>query len=335
MHLRHDPLWLPGRHEDDDLARIEKLLQRYRHVVREPLPDRLVPPPSHRRWRLPLRIAATCAIAASVAGLAIAAWLPWRLAWTDHAPWTVAGAPDLRLKELPVGESLVTAAGQHASVRVARIGVIDLSPDTRMTLVETRRGHHRVSLDAGHIRARIWAPPGYFGVIDGKTEVVDLGCEFDLWKTSGGRGRLQVGSGWVVHDVDGQETLVPAGYAIDFDDDRAGIPVRPDASATFRAAVDRLDATTHDGKSNAALEHRVAGFATSDDAHTLLSLLTRHPTLASGPLYTRLGGMLGAMDDHSHRRAWVSGSTHAINAWWDRVPRPPKQWWRNWRDALL
>jgi hypothetical protein len=23
-----------------------------------------------------------------------------------------------------------------------------------------------------------------------------------------------------------------------------------------------------------------------------------------------------------------------MNLWWEQIPRPPKAWWLNWRDAL-
>lgn len=329
MSMPPDPLWQPDERGDDDLRRIETLLRPYRHVA-----------PSHQRWHIavrPARRAARSAIRLAIACVllvmaGVTVWLPWRLAWSAGASWAVAAS---QADTLSVGDHLVTGEGERATVRVARIGTLDLSPNTRMTLLETRQGHHRVSLETGHLRARIWAPPGYFGVVDGAAEVVDLGCAFDLWKTADGHGRLSVSSGWIMHTAGGQETLVPEGFTLAFDETRAGIPVRPDTLDEFATAIAQLDVALSDGRPDAKAEHQSAQLATPGDALTLLSLLTRYPSLASGPLYPRLAAMLGQpADDTHHREAWIAGNAQAINAWWDRVPRPPKQWWRNWRDVL-
>ncbi len=237
---------------------------------------------------------------------------------------------------LAVGETLLTGTGQHARVAIARIGALEVSPKTRLRLIETRSGHHRVALESGHVHARVWAPPGAFGVLDGGVEVIDLGCVFDLWKHADGSGRLAVGSGWVMHSEGGRETLVPAGYALDFGPDHVGLPLRPVAAAAFADAVNALDRALQAGHRDATAETRIGDLAAPDDAFTLLSLLTRYPALADGPLYPRLAETIGATPiDARHRVAWASGSVHAINAWWDRMPRPPKQWWRNWRDVVL
>lgn len=327
-----DPLWSTDQTPDADLARLETLLRGFRHVpVQEHVWGTTAQQPVRNRWRLPLAAAAACVMAVV---LGITLWLPWRLQWQDGAPWQVstmltsdADSPSRwRSGTLSVGESLVTAASERASVGVARIGNVELSPDTHITLTETATGRHRVWLQAGHIHARIWAPPGYFGVLDDNAEVVDLGCEFDLWKTGDGHGRLAVGSGWVMHSVAGQETLVPAGHAVVFDGHRAGIPLRPDAPDEFARSVAHLDTAMATRQSDSDAEARIARLATADDAFTLLSLMTRYPQLAAGPLYPRLATMLGvSADDTGHRQAWAAGGSHAINLWWDRIPRPPKQ----------
>ena len=332
MSTPHDPLWSPDPTGDAELARLEHLLHRYRHVAHAPRHWHTESPPMRRSTRRASYFLAACVLVL-LAGTA--AWLPWRLQWKADAPWSVTAHVESRQDTLAVGDRLITAVGERATVRVARIGTIDIAPLTRMSLLETRPGRHRVSLEQGHIRARIWAPPGYFGVLDNTAEVVDLGCEFDLWKTADGHGRLAVTNGWVMHTVAGKETLVPAGYAVSFDETRASIPLRADASKAFRMAVERLDIGMGHGTTDSEAERLVAGLATDADAYTLLSLLTRYPALARGPVYLRLARAFGiASIDARHREAWAAGSVHAINAWWDRMPRPPKQWWRNWRDLF-
>lgn len=267
--------------------------------------------------------------------LAFSGWFGWRLQWSPGVAWNLAEEHSARTR-LPVGDSLETRDGERVRLDVARIGTLEVSPRTRVSLLETRSGEHRIALASGHIHARIWAPPMWFAVSVPGAEVIDLGCEFDLWVDAAGNGRAIVQSGWIMHARDDQETLVPAGYTLSFDADRAEIPLHTDAGAAFAVAVVRLDHALAAGETDPSAETAVAQQATAADVFTLLTLLTRYPSLADGPLYPAVADMLGEpAADVRHRQDWTQGSTASINAWWDRVPRPPKQWWRNWGDALF
>ena len=153
-------------------------------------------------------------------------------------------------------------------------------------------------------------------------------------RTRDGGGRIHVTSGWVMHSVDGQETLVPAGSDLDFTRERSGIPLAVNADAGFRAAIGQFDRAMAAGQRPADAEALIAREATAADRFTLLTLLTRYPALASGPLYPKLATMFDETPTPGHREAWRHGSVHAMNQWWEQIPRPPKAWWLNWRDAL-
>ena len=175
---------------------------------------------------------------------------------------------------------------------------------------------------------------------DGTTEVIDLGCDFDLWKQADGSGRIFVRSGWVAWRVGAHEILLPAGFGLRFDSLHASTPMRPLASAAFASAIDALERTLVQSgpESSAAIAaaNAVAARADDADAFTLLSLLSQHPQLAHGALYGRLAHALGLPgDDASHRRAWAAGDQTAINAWWQRMPTQPKRWLANWSDVLF
>src|SRR5690606_37794350 len=101
MSQRPDPLWQPDERGDDDLVRMETLLRRYRHA--EPtLPAwKTAAPTARRRWRMPARMA-IAAMLLVFAGLA--AWLPWRLAWSDGGAWAVVTAAGTQTRALAVGD---------------------------------------------------------------------------------------------------------------------------------------------------------------------------------------------------------------------------------------
>mgnify|MGYP001159240272 FL=1 len=329
-----DPLWDPAAQADEDLARIQNLLGRYGVRARDLSAPRMAAP-SRLRRSLPW------ALAASIALLLMGAGFQYRLSWTADGSWSAVlgkGSPSAANIMLAPGQRLGTATNQTAMIEVARIGEIRLSPDSRLRLLETRSGHHRVKLEHGHMRARIWAPPGYFAVSTEHAEVVDLGCDFDIWTNADGSGRVSVRSGWVSYRVGSEDILVPQGYTLGFAADRVQTPLADGATPEFAQAVETLEsavrADPYAPTINASAQ-AVAVAARDEDAFTLLSLLTRWPRLATTDLYSRLGKTLGIEDDDAqHRRAWVSGDAQAIDAWWQKLPRHPKQWWVNWRDAL-
>lgn len=328
-----DALWNPAAPGDAQLRRLRALLAPYAVAERgigEWTPKAAAPQRRRRRF-------AAALAAAVAASLLLYAGYAYRLGWSAGQPWQVELAGDAQAPLAP-GGAIETGARESLSIAVARIGRIELSPQSRLRLLETRSGRHRVSLDGGHLRARIWAPPGYFGVDENGAEVIDLGCDFDLWKNADGSGRVYVRSGWVAYRVGEREVLLPSGFAMDFDAQRALTPLRPEATPAFVQAVrefERSLGTGHDPSVNAvALAERVATNATDADAFTLLSLLTQNPELARGVLYPRLARALGQPGDAAHRAAWIAGDRAAIDAWWRRMPTQPKHWWSNWADAL-
>lgn len=234
----------------------------------------------------------------------------------------------------------MTNANQTATLNVARIGKVVIAPNSVAHLTRTRPGQHRIELEQGRLHARIWAPPGHFGVTHGEMRFTDLGCEFDLNVDAAGSGTLNVASGWVVYGHRGDEILVPEGYSLTFDASAGRTPLRGDAPPTFSNEVRELDVrldaqASTDEPAVIALTNSLAATARDDDYFTLLHLLVRHPQLAQGSLYPRLASALGIEAiDESHRARWASGDAGAREAWWDRLPKSPKTWWLNWRDAL-
>lgn len=357
-----DPLWDPALGGDHALRRMEVLLAPFSARARG-LADRAptapadrnrrvaapVPRPGpyaqeggRRAWAAPARRVLIRIAAAMLTAIVLAAaGMAYRLAWSEGRPWMVrapVGPAPASLWIAP-GERVRAGAGQVLDIAVARIGRIAVSPGSTVRLLETRAGHHRVALDSGHLRARIWAPPGQFRVSSGAAEVIDLGCDFDLWQQPDGSGRLHVRSGWIAHRVGTQEVLVPAGYGLRFHTGHADTPMHAEASVVFAAAVAALGhALGQSGAESApalAAAVRVAEAAADSDSFTLLHLLSQHPRLADGPLYPRLAAALAApADDPGHRAAWAAGDADAINRWWHRLPVQPKAWWRNWADAF-
>jgi hypothetical protein len=65
---------------------------------------------------------------------------------------------------LSVGESLETDGSSRAKINVADIGEVDVGPNSRVRLIETRATKHVLALDRGRMHAVIDAPPRLFFV---------------------------------------------------------------------------------------------------------------------------------------------------------------------------
>ncbi|HWT00079.1 MAG TPA: FecR domain-containing protein [Pyrinomonadaceae bacterium] len=170
----------------------------------------------------------------------------------EAAPtWEVArlaGAPKVGSKHLEgsgrlaVGEWLETDASSRARVNVADIGEVDVGPNSRLRLLNTRSTEHRLALERGRLHAMIDAPPRLFIVETPSATAIDLGCSYTLEVDDVGRTRLHVTSGWVALELKGREAIVPAGAVCVTQPGKGpGTPYFDDASPSFRAALTRLD----------------------------------------------------------------------------------------------
>lgn len=342
MHPNDDYLWSKTGQGDDDIRRLEHLLSRYAHSgeTRAATPLHVQPRRRARRSRVGWALAAVLATCA----LSMALLLQHRLAWPESAAWQVAAAQGRAwMADAPVqaGAQLARngeiATGDDGAVRlrIARIGELRLGPDSRLRLEQTGSGRHRVRLLQGRLWARVWAPPGYFGVRLPRTEALDMGCEFTLGSDVTGAGVLTVRSGWVLVGNGGGEVLVPQGATVRLRaDGTTGTPYDLGASAGFVAMLAELDAQRGAPPADDARIHRLLAQARPKDAISLLSLLQRHPSLARGPLYDRLRTIL-APAPAPPREAVLRGTANALDPWWNALPYPrAKRWWLQWPDAL-
>jgi anti-sigma factor RsiW len=165
--------------------------------------------------------------------------------------WTVArlaGAPVIGSARvagsgrLGVGQWLETDGASRARISIADLGHAEIEPNTRLRLVETRVGEHRLALARGAMSARVSAPPRIFFVDTPSAVAIDLGCAYRLEVDAAGRSRLHVTLGWVAFAWQGRESVVPAGA---FCETRPGTgpgtPYFEDAPDALRSALEQVD----------------------------------------------------------------------------------------------
>lgn len=163
---------------------------------------------------------------------------------------SLAGRPTVETREIDargrigVGEWLETDAGARARISIAEIGRVEVEPNSRIGLIGTSRTEHRLKLQRGRMQASIYAPPRIFIVETPAATAIDLGCEYTLDVDESGAAHLHVTSGYVALVDGNREVIVPAGAVCQTQPGRGtGTPYFEDATALFRQALGRFDAT--------------------------------------------------------------------------------------------
>ena len=252
---------------------------------------------------------------------------------SNPAPvWEVAkvtGAPrigDVKIKDtgtLGIGEWLETDNASSAQLKVAEIGYVEIDPNSRVQLVQTKETEHRISLAQGKMSALILAPPRLFIVDTPSATAVDLGCAYTLEVDEAGASLLHVTSGWVSLVRDGRESFIPAGAMCATRQGRGlGTPYFADSSALFKAALHSLDFEEH-AKVGQLLDSLLAE-ARKQDALTLWHLLGRQlqdqTIKARGRIYDRLAQLVPPPIGVT-RSGILSSNQKMLNSWWEKKIR--------------
>jgi ferric-dicitrate binding protein FerR (iron transport regulator) len=300
--------------DDPAVAELEGLLGAYAHraSLREPPPRE---PPRRRRW-----IAAAAAAGGLVAAAAVIL-IVWRSGGEGCAEagpgfaFAVEGGPArcgggvASRGTLPVGAWLETSSSAVAGVRVADIGELTVYGDSRLRLVDTGAGGHRMQLARGKLAARVVAPPRLFVVDTPGATAVDLGCAYELVVDREGRTLLRVTSGAVSLEGHGLSSYAPMGTEVIASPGRGpGTPVVAEASGGLRAAVARFD-----GGDPSAVR-AIVDSAGLGDTITLWNLLARTSAAERKMVVARLDELAGRPDSVRTDDV-LAGDAAAIESW--------------------
>jgi FecR-like protein len=348
--MSNDYLWdgsgVPGP-DDADVVRLERTLGRLRaplpptpHIdVRDRVRRAASPPPL--AWRSVRFAAPLLATAAVVAAMIAVAWQSSTMTGVTGA-WDVAsltGRPRIgstivgAAGRFAVGQTLVTDARSRARLDVSTIGGVIVDVNTRVRLVETRRGRHRLALERGTLHASIGAPPGQFVVDTPSATATDLGCVYSLTVDEDGTGWLSVRSGWVAFEHRGRESFVPAGASSRTDPTLGpGTPRYDDADAAFKAALDYVDRDAEASQRAAALAF-VLEHARARDAMTLWHLVRRVDAAGRGAVVDALAER-APLPPGVARADVMRLDPSALDRWWDSLGLMDVGWWRMWKGDV-
>jgi FecR-like protein len=350
--LKNEYLWDGSGEPDPEVVKLERALGKFRHAGRPPeLPENFAvaqeTKTAAREARLWFQFAA---VAASVL-LVFSVWTGLRRQTETAASgvgWGVqqlTGAPRVGANTigqpgergtLRIGQILETDQESRASITVSDVGQVDIDPQTRLRLAESRTSHTRLDLQRGTIHAMIWAPPGEFLVDTPSALAVDLGCAYTLHVDDSGAGLLRTSMGWVGFRLNGREAFIPAGAV---GETRPGIgpgtPFFEDASAEFRAALTKFDfAKLNDAERSSQLTILLSE-ARKRDALTLWHLLSRANAADRGRVFDRLHAFVPAPSGVT-RVGIEQGDQKMLDTWWNELGFDDIGVWRKWekKDSL-
>jgi len=242
----------------------------------------------------------------------------WDVARLDGAP-QIGSARLSKSGHFRVGEWLETDGSSRAMIEVADIGYVEVEPNSRLRLVETRPTEHRLALARGRMRAHIWAPPRLFFVETPSATAVDYGCAYTLEVDDSGKSLLHVTEGWVALESGGRKSLVPAGaYCETRPVVGPGTPYFEGASEEFRSALSKLDFENDDGESLTV----ILSEAVERDALTLWHLLSRVGGDERERVYDRLAS-LASPPDGVTRDGVMRLDRQMLDSWSEKINAAP------------
>lgn len=226
--------------------------------------------------------------------------------------------------KLRVGQWLETDTNSRARIDVGDIGQVEIDPNTRVRLLETRPSEHRLELAQGRLSARISAPPKLFFVNTPSGIAEDLGCAYTLEVDDTGNSLLRVTVGWVALQLKDRESMVPAGAAcVTRRGFGPGTPYFEDASASFRDALAKIDFES-DSRSRGNSLGDLLRSARVRDTLTLWHLLSRVDGDDRARVYERMT-QLTPLPADATREGVLALNQQMLESWKDKLES-------NWDD---
>lgn len=177
------------------------------------------------------------------------------------------------IDSLGIGGYVSTDDSSKAELYVAGLGSVIIEPNSRVKLVKSVEGEHRIQLDYGSIDANIMAKPRTFFVDAGSVTAVDLGCSYKFSVDKAGDGLLYVRSGKVsLESSGGRESIVPEGkFCVTKQEFGPGTPFREDSSPKLKKALMEFDF----GNCGGQCINTILSNSKKTDAVTLVNILPR------------------------------------------------------------
>jgi FecR protein len=243
----------------------------------------------------------------------------WEIAGVEGVATTSGDAQVQPGARLGAGEWVETGDGARLTLRVGRLGRVDLGPNTRLRLLKATRDREEARLEQGTIYAQVTAPPYVFLVHTPAAYALDMGCAYTLSVRPDGSGILEVTEGWIQFQHEWVQSMVPAGADAEMRPGYGpGAPYFSDAPEKLRDALRIVNFDFDHPQARSQALTVVLAQARKRDAFTLLNLLRRVAIEDRGRLYDRLAQLLPPPPGLTREDA-LEGRWNAFNPLWDEL----------------
>jgi hypothetical protein len=258
----------------------------------------------------------------------------WRVLARAGRP-TVSGVAIAQSGTLSAGGVVETDGRSQAEIRAGRIGRIRVEAGSRVRLLATSAGRHRLGVDRGRIAARLWAPPFTFGFSTPSIEAFDVGCAFTMDVDDRGTTTVRVTSGWVQFERPDRQQLIPEGaVAIAEAGKPLAAPFFDDASPAFKRALYAIDGETIGDEERRSALATLLAEARPRDVYTLLQL-NRDLTPPERLLVYDHATMLHPPPSGVTREGFAANNGAMLESWRRTLGfAEVKRWWIHWTDAF-
>jgi hypothetical protein len=331
-----DPyVWDRSGPPDPYVRHLETLLEPYRFNQ----PIEIGPTARRVRW---VWYAAAFSAAAIVVFAAYVALIPivgqpgpeWRVVARAGVP-SISGVAMNGVGSLSAGGVVQTDEHSTAEIQAGRVGRIEVQPGSRVRLLSTTAGQHRLAVDRGRIAARLWSPPFTFGFSTPAADAFDVGCAFTMDVDERGAATVRVTSGWVEFESTNGQQLIPQGTLAVAEPGRGvGTAHYDEATAAFKRALHAFDFDELSPSDRRVALDTLFADARMGDVYTLLQLAQRLTPAERGALYDRVSRLRPPPREVTRSRI-VTGDGATLDVWRHSLGFPEvKRWWLHWRDAF-
>lgn len=221
------------------------------------------------------------------------------------------------IDSLSVGGFITTNDSSRAELYVAGLGTVTIEPGSKVRLVKSVEGEHRIALEYGSIDASIIAKPRTFFVDAASVTAVDLGCSYKFSVDHNGDGLLYVRSGMVsLESASGRQSIVPEGkFCVTKQDIGPGTPFREDSSPQLKKALMEFDFGNCGGECvNVILKN-----AKKTDAVTLVNIIPRVNEEYKNMVYQKAAGYCAPPKNITRDSIPKLGKLDNLNDWVDKI----------------
>jgi hypothetical protein len=213
------------------------------------------------------------------------------------------------------GEILITDKTSQASVRIPKVGTINVSENSFLSLDKAKDGANLITLKNGKVSVVNEESMPDFTISVTDFDILDRGGKFDLEYLTSAGAKLEVDFAFVEITHEGNSYLVDENHTCVLRKGfRPGLPVHLKASDSLRAAIELFD--FKEGGEEAV--EKIIKFAKEEDMLTLLALIPFVPQLQRQIIFQEISNRFPPPESVT-RAGIIRLDKDMLYRWWEEI----------------